>query len=57
MKKDRPKPRKPKRRTPAPDVRFDPTPGAMFHGGRGGLAVGSYLTPPRERGERALWQR
>lgn len=35
-------------------IKFDPTPGAMFHGGRAGLAVGSYLTPPRERGEHRL---
>jgi hypothetical protein len=33
---------------------FDPTPNGLFHGGRAGLAVGSYLTPPRERGERRI---
>jgi hypothetical protein len=53
MKKHRPRPRKPKIRHKNcdQDRAFDPTPGGMFHGGRAGLAPGSFLLPPRERGE------
>jgi hypothetical protein len=53
MKKHRPRPRKPKIRHKNCDQgrAFDPTPGGMFHGGRAGLAPGSFLLPPRERGE------
>jgi hypothetical protein len=53
MKKHRARPRKPKIRHKNCDQgrAFDPTPGGMFHGGRAGLAPGSFLLPPRERGE------